>query len=129
MIAAPRYRARTNRGGAVLADTRRFLVGWDDALDLDGNMWRTVQENIFAKGSRKQAQAVMYAIRWRYLDDPDVVRGLVRLARAPNSARRSTASSITWRPRATRSSTTAWSSTSSPASPPTSTTTWPMSSL
>ena len=83
MIAAPRYRARINRGGALLADTKRFLVGWDDALDLDGNMRQAVQANIFAKGSRKQAQAVMYAIRWRYLEDPDVARGLVRLARAP----------------------------------------------
>lgn len=82
MIEAPRYRAKINRGGALLADTKRFLVGWDDALDLDGNARRAVQENILAKGSREQAQAVMHAIKPRYFTDLDIANGLIRLARA-----------------------------------------------
>ncbi len=76
MIEAPRYRAKINRGGALIADTKRFLVGWDDALDLDGNIRRAVQENTLAKGSREQAQAVMHAIRPRYFTDPDVASRL-----------------------------------------------------
>lgn len=88
MIEAPRYRARINRGGALIADTKQFLAGWDDALDLDGNVRRAVQENTLSKGSREQAQAVMHAIRPRYFADPDVCRGLVMLARAPGFGER-----------------------------------------
>lgn len=85
MTAAPRYRATINRGGALIADTKRFLVGWDDALDLDGNLRRTIEQNTLAKGSRTQVQAILSAITARYFVDADgdVGRGLVRLARTP----------------------------------------------
>jgi hypothetical protein len=83
MIEVPRYRARINRGGALIAETKRFLLGWDDALDFDSNMRRAVQENTLAKGTREQTQAVMYAVRHHYFADPNVAKGLVRLARAP----------------------------------------------
>jgi hypothetical protein len=77
------YRARINRGGALIADSRRLLAGWDDALDLDDNCQRAIEENLLGKGSRKQAREVVSNIRWRYLEDADRRDGLVRLVRAP----------------------------------------------
>lgn len=79
-------RAKINRGGALISDTKRFLAGWDNELDLDGNIRRAVQENTLAKGSREQAQAVVRAIKPRYFTDPDVAKGLIRLARGSGRA-------------------------------------------
>ena len=78
-----RYRATINRGGALLADTKRFLLQWDDALDLAGNIQRTLEENSLAKRSRAQTQEVLYQIRNRYFGDEAIGRGLVALARVP----------------------------------------------
>jgi Putative inner membrane protein (DUF1819) len=78
-----RYRATINRGGALLADTKRFLSNWDSGLDLAENMQRTLRENILAKRSRAQTQEVLYQIRNRYFADESVGRGLVALAREP----------------------------------------------
>jgi hypothetical protein len=82
MSETPRYRATINRGGALLAETKRFLAGWDDGLDLDGNVLRAVQENTLSKRSREQTQAVMQAIKPRYFAGDDLATGLIRLARA-----------------------------------------------
>lgn len=78
-----RYRATINRGGALLTETKRFLIDWDDELDLAGNMQRVLQENILAKRSRAQTQEVLYQIRKRYFADEAIGRGLVVLAREP----------------------------------------------
>ena len=78
-----RYRATINRGGALLADTKRFLLQWDDALDLAGNIHRTLAENTLAKRSRAQTQEVLLQIKNRYFGDAAIGRGLVVLAREP----------------------------------------------
>lgn len=83
--AAP-YSSKIIRAGALLPDTKLLLAHWDLATDVQANVRRIQQENLFGKASRSRVAEMMAIFKQRYLDDPQVLAALVTLVQADKPA-------------------------------------------
>ncbi len=76
-----RYSSRIIKAGALLPDTKLLLENWDEDVDVQANLDRVRQENLFGKASRSRIEDILLVFRRRYLKDPEVLKALVALAR------------------------------------------------
>lgn len=74
-----RYTSRIIKAGALLADTKLLLENWDREDDVQTNLDRVRQENLFGKASRSRIEDILLVFRQRYLKDPDTLAALVAL--------------------------------------------------
>ncbi len=76
-----RYSSKIIKAGALLPDTKLLLENWDEDLDVQANLDRIRQENLFGKASRSRIEDILLVFRQRYLKDPEVLKALVALIR------------------------------------------------
>jgi len=76
-----RYTSRIIKAGALLPDTKLLLENWDEGADVQANLDRVRQENLFGKASRSRVEDVLLVFRQRYLKDPEVLGALVALVK------------------------------------------------
>ena len=76
-----RYTSRIIKAGALLADTKLLLENWDQEADVQANLDRARQENLFGKASRSRIEDILLVFRQRYLKDPEILKALVALVR------------------------------------------------
>lgn len=74
-----RYTSRIIKAGALLADTKLLLENWDQEANVQTNLDRMRQENLFGKTSRSRIEDILLVFRQRYLKDPEILKGLVTL--------------------------------------------------
>jgi hypothetical protein len=74
-----RYTSRIIKAGALLADTKLLLENWDREADVQTNLDRVRQENLFGKASRSRIEDILLVFRQRYLKDPETLAALVAL--------------------------------------------------
>src|SRR5579885_3907842 len=79
--AAP-YSSKIIRAGALLPDTKLLLAHWNLATDVQANVRRIQQENLFGKASRSRVSEILAIFKQRYLGDPHILAALVTLAQA-----------------------------------------------
>ncbi len=79
--AAP-YSSKIIRAGALLPDTKLLLAHWDLATDVQTNVRRIQQENLFGKASRSRVSEILAIFKQRYLGDPQVLAALVAYVQA-----------------------------------------------
>ena len=77
-----RYTTQVVNGGALLAETRLLLSLWDQSLDIDENLRMVQMNNMLGKASRDRVERIIAAFRRRYASDPDLLNGLIVLAKA-----------------------------------------------
>ena len=65
----------------MLPDTKLLLENWDEGMDVQANLDRVRQENLFGKASRSRVEDILLVFRQRYLKNPDVLSALVTVAR------------------------------------------------
>lgn len=70
------------KAGALLADTRAFLVNWDVSQSIEQNLDRFRRDNIFGKATRARVEDILIIFQQRYLVSESVTRALVALARS-----------------------------------------------
>lgn len=81
-LSGSRYSSRIIKAGALLPDTKLLLENWDEKVDVQTNLDRVRQENLFGKASRSRVEDILLVFRQRYLKDPEVLKALVALVRA-----------------------------------------------
>ncbi|HEY7415367.1 MAG TPA: BrxA family protein [Ktedonobacteraceae bacterium] len=79
--AAP-YSSKIIRAGALLPDTKLLLAHWHLAVDVQANVRRIQQENLFGKASRSRVAEILAIFKQRYLGNPQVLAALVTLVQA-----------------------------------------------
>lgn len=85
-LSEARYSSRIIKAGALLPDTKLLLESWDEDVDVQTNLDRVRQENLFGKASRSRIEDILLVFRQRYLKDPEVLKALVALAQGRMSA-------------------------------------------
>jgi hypothetical protein len=83
--AAP-YSSKIIRAGALLPDTKLLLAHWNLSDDVEANLRRIQQENLFGKASRSRVAEILAIFKQRYLGDPQVLAALVTLVLADIAA-------------------------------------------
>ncbi len=81
-----RYSSRIIKAGALLPDTKLLLENWDEDVDAQTNLDRVRQQNLFGKASRSRVEDILLIFRQRYLEDPELLKALVILAKSRVSA-------------------------------------------
>lgn len=76
------YSSKIIKAGALLPDTKLLLEYWDDEVDVEENLDRVRQENLFGKASRSRVEDILLIFRQRYLEDPELLKALVILAKS-----------------------------------------------
>lgn len=76
-----RYSSRIIKAGALVPDTKLLLENWHDDADVQTNLDRVRQENLFGKASRSRVEDILLVFRQRYLKDPEVLKALAAVAR------------------------------------------------
>lgn len=76
------YSSKIIKAGALLPDTKLLLAHWDLSADVEANLRRIQQENLFGKASRSRIADVLAIFKQRYLGDPQTLAALVTLAQA-----------------------------------------------
>ncbi len=66
----------------MLADTKLLLENWDQGADVQANLDRAREENLFGKGSRSRIEDILLVLRQRYLKDPEVLKALLALVKS-----------------------------------------------
>ena len=89
--AAP-YSSKIIRAGALLPDTKLLLAHWNLSDDVEANLRRIQQENLFGKASRSRIAEILAIFKQRYLGDPQVLAALV-------THQQTCVRSISWPPR------------------------------
>jgi hypothetical protein len=80
------YSSKIIKAGALLPDTKLLLAHWDLSTDVEANLRRIQQENLFGKASRSRIADVLAIFKQRYLGDLQVLAALVALVQAGVSA-------------------------------------------
>lgn len=83
---ASKYSSKIIKAGALLADTKLLLEGWDENTDVGANLSRFRQKNVFGKASRSRVGDILAIFRQRYLNEPDLLGALVALAKGRMSS-------------------------------------------
>jgi hypothetical protein len=79
--AAP-YSSKIIKAGALLPDTKLLLANWNLSDDVEANLRRIQQENLFGKASRSRVTEILAIFKQRYLGDLQVLTALVTLVQA-----------------------------------------------
>ncbi len=58
-----RYTSRIIKAGALLPDTKLLLKSWDEDVDVQANLDRVRQENLFGKASRSRIEDILLVFR------------------------------------------------------------------
>lgn len=77
------YSSKIIKAGALIDDTKTFLVNWDVSQTVKSNLYRLQSQNLFGKATRSRIEDILVIIRQRYLDDPALVGSLILLMRNP----------------------------------------------
>ncbi len=80
-LSESRYSSKIIKAGALLPDTKLLLENWDEDVDVQTNLDRVRQENLFGKASRSRIEDILLVFRQRYLMDPEILKALVTLTR------------------------------------------------
>jgi hypothetical protein len=75
------YSSKIIKAGALLGDTKTFLLHWDTHASVAENMERMRRNNLFGKASRSRVEDVLAIFRQRYLAEECVTKALVSLVR------------------------------------------------
>ena len=75
------YSSKIIKAGALLGDTKTFLLYWDTNASVAENMERMRRNNLFGKASRSRVEDVLAIFRQRYLAEECVTKALVSLVR------------------------------------------------
>ncbi len=73
------YSSKIIKAGALLPDAKLLLEYWDEEVDVQTNLDRVRQENLFGKASRSRIEDILLVFRQRYLKDPETLAALVAL--------------------------------------------------
>ncbi len=76
-----RYSSKIIKAGALLPDTKLLLESWDLDAGVEENLARVQRENLFGKASWSRVGDILRVFRQRYLNNPDLLRALVKLSR------------------------------------------------
>lgn len=76
------YSTKIIKAGALLPDTKLLLENWDEDVDVQADLDRVRQENLFGKASRSRVEDILLIFRQRYLEDPELLKALVILAKS-----------------------------------------------
>jgi hypothetical protein len=76
-----KYSSKIIKAGALLTDTKLLLRQWHEGLDVQSNLDKVREYNLFGKASRSRAEDILSVFKQRYLKDPDVLRALVTLTK------------------------------------------------
>lgn len=74
------YSSRIIKAGALLTDSKAFLLAYDESASPRENLMRLQRENPFGKASRSRVAALLPIFRQRYCSDPYASRSLRVLA-------------------------------------------------
>lgn len=77
-----KYSSKIIKAGALLPDTKLLLEYWDDDTGVEANLERVKRENVFGKTSRSRVGDILPVFRQRYLQDPELLKALVALAKS-----------------------------------------------
>ncbi len=80
-VGESRYSSKIIKAGALLPDTKLLLENWDEDIDVQANLGRVREENLFGKASRSRIEDILLVFRQRYLKDPEVLNALVVMTR------------------------------------------------
>lgn len=70
------YTSNIIKAAALIPDVKLTLSNWDPSMDIDTNLSRILQKNIFGKASRKRLKKVLAVFRKRFLDEIQVREAL-----------------------------------------------------
>ncbi len=73
------YSSRIIKAGALLGDTKTFLLHWDTNASVAENTDRIRRDNLFGKASRSRVGDILAIFRQRYLAEECVTKALVLL--------------------------------------------------
>lgn len=75
------YSSKIIKAGALLGDTKTFLLHWDAGASVVANIDRIQRDNVFGKASRSRVEDILAIFRQRYLAEECVTKALVLLVR------------------------------------------------
>lgn len=78
------YTSKIIKAGALLDDTKTLLAYWDSKLTVRQNLNRFRNENIFGKATRSRIEDILVIFRQRYIDNPNIIKGLQVFVANPN---------------------------------------------
>lgn len=70
------YKSDIIRAAALVPDVKLTLSHWDSTINVDENLSRILEENLFGKASRNRLKQVLRLFRQRYLENPQVRKAL-----------------------------------------------------
>lgn len=76
------YSSKIIKAGALLTDSKAFLLAYDEHHSLAENLNRIQRENPFGKASRSRVADILPIFRQRFCDDEKLARALRVLARS-----------------------------------------------
>jgi hypothetical protein len=76
------YSSKLIKAGALLTDSKAFLLAYDEHQSLAENLNRIQRENPFGKASRSRVADILPIFRQRFCDDQKLARALRILARS-----------------------------------------------
>jgi hypothetical protein len=82
------FTTRIIKGGALLAETKRFLEVWDDGLSVETNLERIRTLNLLGLPSRKRTEDTLQILRQRFIDPDESVLPVLRLIASDSLALR-----------------------------------------
>ncbi len=69
-----KYASKIIKAGALRPDTKLLLQNWDERADVQTNLDRVRQENLFGKASRSRVEDILLVFKQRYLKDDSANR-------------------------------------------------------
>ena len=76
------YSSKVIKAGALLTDSKAFLLAYDEHASLAENLTRIQRENPFGKASRSRVADILPIFRQRFCDDDKLARALRVLVRS-----------------------------------------------
>ena len=83
ILSNEKYTSKIIKAGALIDDTKTMLANWDISQPVKANLFRLHSENIFGKATRSRIEDILVIFRQRYLNDPNLIRGLLLLIDHP----------------------------------------------
>jgi hypothetical protein len=79
-----KYSSKIIKAGALLPDTKLLLRGWDEGLDVQSNLDKVRQDNLFGKACSR-VEDILGVFKHRYLKDLELLAAPARTSRFPLS--------------------------------------------
>jgi len=78
-----KYSSKIIKAGALIDDTKTMLANWDITQAVSLNLFRLRSANILGKATRSRIQDILAILHQRYLNEPEVINGLLPLIDHP----------------------------------------------